>query len=142
MLAEVGARRDTGGDHDAECQRHQQVAHGYQRRIHRREPVRVERHEPVDRGETDGGAEQQQADDAEALQTTEFRRIVGSVILPARESLEDGRPEWPTSAGRRSADDKELRIEVQRLVLEDGIGGDLVRSGPHVESRDTEEQRE
>ena len=117
---------------DREGQRRQALADDVEQPPHRREPVRVHRHRPVDDGEGHGQAEHQQPAARQPGQLAGNRRIAGAVLL-RRPAVEHRRQANPDAEVEHLADQEERRVEVGGLVADDRVGGDDVGVRPVIE---------
>ncbi len=107
-----------------------------------REPLRVERHDPVDRGE---GHRQHQEEEARRADRPEphavgWRRRQAAVLF-RRPAVEQHDQQHPEREVEDRADEEEPRIEVAGLGLDDGVVGRL-RPRPLEEDRQLEGDRD
>jgi hypothetical protein len=116
-----------------ERHRRQALAAEHQDAVDRRVPVRVERHQPVDRREEQGDAVEQQSAAAQPLHPDREPFIAGRGVLlprPPGDQVRKGGPQHEVDGG---AHVEERDVQVRRPVLQDLVVGDQLRTRPRVE---------
>ena len=126
---------------DGEGQRRQPLADDVEQAPHRREPVGVDRHRPVDDGEGHGQPEHQQPAAGELAHLADERRVAGAILL-GRPGAEAHRQERPHREVEDVADDEERHVEVGHLVADHRVGRGHVGVRPVVEVAHAGENRQ
>ena len=124
--------RQPGEHEDREGERRQALADDVKQAPHRREPVRVDRHRPIDDGEGHGEAEEQQPAARQTCHLFGQRRVAGAVLF-GRPRAEAHRHERPHREVEDVATDEERHVQVGGLVGDDRVTGDHVGVGPVVQ---------
>ena len=109
--------------------------------VDRREPMRIERHEKVHRGDADEQAIEGEAGRRDELHPAlESRR--GRVVLLFREAAQHLREERPQEQADGEPDREEGRVHVDRAVPQDLVARDPGWIGPWVEMPEPEKERD
>ena len=129
-LAERGLLREQRRDRNHEGQRRQHLAADEQDPVDRREPVRLERHHPVDRRRTSSSARRAAA--RRGSGTRGGAPAPGSASRPAPPTSGSGTRSISRPDGEvdRRADEEERHVQIELLVLQDRIVRDHARAAP------------
>ncbi len=123
-------------------ERAQRLAHHEDDAVHRREPVGLERHDPVDGGPGHGEGVEDEASARELLELAVDRAVVRCGVLPRGESGQEVREQKPHGEREGRAHQKEGRVEVQHLLAEKLVLRDDVGVRPLVEPVHPEDHRQ
>ena len=132
--------REPRQDEDGEGQRRERKAHHVEQAPHGREPVRVDRHRPVDDREGHGQAVDEQAAAREPQHLVGQRGVAGAILF-GRPCAQAQRDETPHGEVEDIAADEERHVEVGRLVEDDRVGGgvrpviEMPHPGEHRQSQ-------
>ena len=140
QLVEGRAPREPCEHDDRECHGRQRLPTHDEHAVHRREPVRLERHEPVERRERNRQAVAEQSAGAEHLHLARDRRIAG-LILFERPFAEQKRDDVPDREVDGRSREKERHIQVRLLPLQNRIDRHTVRISPRIQRMHTERDR-
>ncbi len=103
-------------------------------------PVRVERHQPVDRGEGGGQAVEAQGRRGDALHAAEGARL-GRFVLAQGHPVEHPHRHHPDGEVDGGAQDEEVAVEIPGLLLDHRVGGDRLGARPDVDLLEPQDDR-
>ena len=135
------ASRERERREDSECHPGDRLAPDDVNPVDRRVPVRVRRHEEVDRDDGDEETVDREARRRDELHAAlEARR--GSVVLALREPAQGEREERQHGEAEREAHDDACRVHVRRAVAQDLVARDARGVGPRVDVAEAEDERD
>ena len=126
---------------DQERQRREPLPAQDQHAVDGREPVRLERHHPVERRERDREAVREEPAAAEHLHAAR-ELLIGRPVLFERPGVEEVRQRVPDEEVDRGAGEEERRVEIQVLVLQHFVVRDEIGVRPDVEMAHAERDRQ